>query len=127
MVTLTINNQAHLYQLNRLPGAVLAQTKGRLTFPNPAYLEAQKRGFYTGKIPREICGWRQEADRLSVPRGGTAQLVAILRSAAVQYCIEDRRRTLAEVDFQFHGKLRDFRVDAVSVMAAQARTTVYGG
>jgi len=69
MVTLTINNQAHLYQLNRLPGAVLAQTKGRLTFPNPAYLETEKRGFYTGNIPREIKGYRVEGDALARPPG----------------------------------------------------------
>jgi len=98
---------------------VATQIRARLTFDNPAFLEAEKRGFYTGNIPREIRGWGQEADRLTVPRGFTAQLVGILRGAAVQYRIEDRRRTLPEVDFQFLGELRDFQVDAVQDMAAR--------
>jgi hypothetical protein len=124
-VTLKIDTQAHL--IGHLPGAVVDRIKARLTFPNPAYLEAEKRGFSTWNIPQEIQGYRVEADALIIPRGFIRQLVGILRGAAVQYRIEDRRRTLAEVDFQFHGELRDFQVDAVSVMAARQRTTAYGG
>jgi len=43
--------------------------------------EAEKRGYWTGNIPKKIRGWRQEADRLTVPRGFARQLVAILRGA----------------------------------------------
>ena len=119
MVTLTINNQAQLYLVSKIPGAVLNRIKARLTFPNPAHQEAEKRGFYTGNIPREICGWRQEADRLTVPRGFTAQLVGILRDAAVRYRIEDKRRTLAPVAFTFHGQLEDLQETAATAIAAQ--------
>jgi hypothetical protein len=65
--------------------------------------------------------------RLTVPRGATAQLVGILRGAGVRYCLDDRRRTQAPVDFTFLGELHDFQLEAVSVMATRARTTVYGG
>jgi superfamily II DNA or RNA helicase len=117
MLTLKIDSQALL--TGHLPGAVADRVKARLTFANPAYLEAEKRGYWTGNIPKEIRGWRQEADRLTVPRGFTAQLVGILRGAAVQYCIEDRRRTLPPVDFTFLGELLDFQEVAVSGMAAR--------
>jgi hypothetical protein len=96
MVTLKVGSQARLYPASKIPGSVLNRIKARLTFPSPAYREAEKRGFYTGNIPREIRGWRQEADRLTVPRGATAQLVGILRGAGVQYHLDDRRRTLPE-------------------------------
>ena len=119
MINFKIDNLAHLYPASHLPRSVATQIRARLTFDNPAFLEAEKRGFYTGNIPREIRGWGQEADRLTVPRGFTAQLVGILRGAAVQYRIEDRRRTLPEVDFQFLGELRDFQVDAVQAMASR--------
>jgi hypothetical protein len=68
MLTLIIDSQAHL--TGHPPGAVADRIKARFTFANPAYLKAEKRGYWTGNIPKEIRGWGQEADRLSVPRGG---------------------------------------------------------
>ena len=88
MVTLTINNQAHLYPFNQLLGSVLAQIKERLTFPLPAFLKAEKRNFYTGNLEQEIVGYQVAADVLTIPRGFTRQLMVILRGAAVQYSIE---------------------------------------
>jgi hypothetical protein len=45
-----------------LPGSplspVLNQIKQRLTFDNAAYLEAEKRGFYTGNIGLNALGGR---------------------------------------------------------------------
>ena len=97
MIILRINNFAHLGPLTHLPAGVVGQVKDRLTFPNPAYLEAQKRGFPTWNIPQQIQGYRVEADALIIPRGFIRQLVGILRGAGVQYLVEDRRRTLAPV------------------------------
>ncbi len=103
MVTLKVDNQAHLYPASELPGSVLNQIKDRLTFPNPAYREAEKRGFSTWNVPQQITGYRQEGGALIAPRGFTQQLVGILRGAGVQYRLEDRRRTLPAVDFTFRG------------------------
>jgi len=111
----------------RFPDRWLHQIRDRLTFANPAYQEAEKRGFYTGNIPQQIQGYRVEVDALIIPRGFTRQLVAILRGAGVQYHLDDRRRTLPTVDFTFRGELLDFQEVAVSAMAARARTVVYGG
>jgi hypothetical protein len=119
MITLKIDSQANLYPLNRLPGAAVAQIKARLTFPNPAFLDAERRGFYAGHIPREIRGYRQEGNLLTLPRGFTGQLIGILRGAGVRFRIEDRRRVLPEVEFTFHGKLHDFQEEAVEAMAAR--------
>lgn len=114
-----IDNRAHLGPVSRLPGPVLNQLKARLTFPNPAYLEAERQGRYTGHITREVRGYRVEADALVIPRGFVRQVVEILKRAGVQYRIDDRRRTLAPVDFTFRGELHDFQVGAVEAMAAR--------
>lgn len=116
MVTLKVDNQAHLFPENELPGSVLGRIKSRLTFPNPAFLEAEKRGFWTGNLDQEIKGYQGEGDRLTMPRGFTRQLVGILHAAGVSYRIEDRRRTLAPVDLVFKGALHDFQVEAVEAM-----------
>jgi hypothetical protein len=124
MLLLTVTNIVGLGPVSRLPASVLVRIKSRLTFPNPAHLEAQRRGFSTWNIPQQIQGYRVEADVLIIPRGFIRELVGILRDAAVQYRIEDRRLTLPPVDFQFQGQLLDFQEVAVSAMAG---TTAYGG
>lgn len=119
MITVRINSQTHLSPLSEIPGQVAAQIRDRLTFPNPAHLEAEKRGFYTGNIAQEIRGYQVDGDRLIIPRGFTRQLIGMLGGAGVQYRVEDRRRTLASVDFTFHGQLEDFQETAVAAMAAR--------
>jgi superfamily II DNA or RNA helicase len=119
MVTVKINNQAHLFPLAHLSAGVLARIRDRLTFANPAHQEAERRGFYTGNIPREIRGWRETDDGLIIPRGATRQALRIIRGAGVRYRLEDHRRTLAAVDFTFRGELRDFQEAAVEAMAAR--------
>ena len=116
MVTIRINNQTFLFHL---PAGVLARIRERLTFANLAHQEAERLGFYTGNIPREIRGWRETEGGLLVPRGFTRQLLGIIRAAGVRYNIEDRRRTLAPVEFTFRGELRDFQSEAVEDMAAR--------
>jgi len=116
-VTLKIDSQAHL--VGHLPVAVADRIKGRLTFSNPAFLKAEKRGFYTGNLEQEIVGYQVGTDVLSVSRGFARQLVGILRSAGVQFKLDDRRRTQAPVDFTFTGQLKDFQVQAVCAMAAR--------
>ncbi len=119
LITVTITNCLELAPLDRLPAALVEHLRARLTFLNPVYLEADRQGRYTGHIPREVRGYRVEADALVVPRGFVRQVVEILKRAGVQYCLDDRRRTLAPVDFTFHGQLKDFQVDAVQAMAAR--------
>jgi len=119
MITIRIDYQAHIEPLSEIPGQVATQIRDRLTFANPAYQEAEKRGYWTGNIPQQIQGYRAEGDALVTPRGFAAQLVRILRGAGVQYNLDDHRRTLAPVDFTFRGELLDFQEVAVSAMAAR--------
>ena len=120
MIVFRIDNRAQL-SLSHLPASVVGQIQDRLTFLNPAHQGAERRGFYTGNISRQIRGYRLNdgRDRLVIPRGFTAQPVAILRGAGVQYRLGDRRRALPEVEFQFLGDLRDFQIEAVDAMASR--------
>lgn len=117
MVILNIDRQTHLAHLS---AGVLARIMGQLTFANPAHAEAERRGFFTGNLPMEIKGYRMDGEStLVIPRGATRQVVEIIRAAGLAYRVEDRRRTLAPVDFTFKGELRDFQVEAVEAMASR--------
>jgi superfamily II DNA or RNA helicase len=118
MVTLKIDRKLHLFPLPEITDTILREVKDRLTFPNPAYLEAKKRGFSTWNKPQEVRGYRVGHDQLIVPRGFTAQMIDLLRWAGVPFRVEDRRRLLAPVDFDFKGELWDFQVEAVEAMAS---------
>jgi superfamily II DNA or RNA helicase len=119
MLLLTVTNIVTLAPVSRVPAAVLGRIKSSLTFPNPAWLDTQRRGFSAWNIPKEITGWGQGDDALIIPRGFTRQLVGILRGAGVQYRLKDRRRVLSEVGFQFLGELRDYQGEAVGAMSAR--------
>ncbi|MHB9075691.1 MAG: DEAD/DEAH box helicase [Desulfobaccales bacterium] len=119
MITLKVDNQAHLYPASDLPGAILNRIRDRLSFTNPKWEENAKRGFSNWQIPEELCYLERRGDRITVPRGFSRQLAAILHQAGVQYEIDDRRRVLPEVDFTFKGELRDFQVKAVEAMSAR--------
>ncbi len=116
---LEIVNHTRIFPFSHLHGGVAARIKDRLTFPNPAYAEAERRGFSTWNIPAKIKGYALDGDVLTMPRGFTRQLVGILRGAGIQYQIDDRRRTLAPVDFTFKGELRDFQVEAIEAMLSR--------
>ena len=119
-----IDNELHLFGADEEVERVL---RNRLTFENPQWDENEKRGFSNWQTPKDFCLLKEPGDALTMPRGFIRQLIRVLRAEGVEFHIEDHRRTLPEVDFQFLGELLDFQVDAVSVMAARALTTVYGG
>jgi len=119
LIALRIDSQVRLSPASAIPGRVATTIKNRLTFPNQAYLDAEKRGFSTWNIPKEIKGYSLDGDVLTMPRGFTRQLLGVLNYFNVPYQIDDRRRTLPEVDFQFIGQLKDFQKEAVEAMLSR--------
>jgi superfamily II DNA or RNA helicase len=75
---LEIANQAWLFPLSAVPCGVVVRILDRLTFSNPAYLEAEKRGFWTGKIAREITGYSLDGDALVMPPTEYSQVLSEL-------------------------------------------------
>jgi superfamily II DNA or RNA helicase len=51
-----------------------------------------------------------------VPRGYVRHLISLCRRFAIPYTIEDRRRRLQEVSFDFRGQLKPFQKRAVQIM-----------
>lgn len=91
----------------------------RLSFQNPAFLEATERGRWTGNIPCTIASYtRDDLSRLTVPRGFARQLCIIARMEGIPFTIKDQRRTLEPVDFAFTGRLWDFQANAVQSVLA---------
>jgi len=109
-VKVLIDNKLHMLGAD---GQVAQAIRGRLTSPNPAFLEAEKRGFWTGNMEREIKGYQVDGNTLTMPRGFICQALGILKYHGVAYELDDRRRTLALADFRFRGELRDFQTEAV--------------
>ena len=83
-----------------------------LTFRNPKHVEAERMGRWTGSIPKFIEAYEIGNDGIFVPRGFLPRLLAMADCHDVEIRMEDRTRTLPEVDFTFKGTLRDFQAEA---------------
>ena len=118
MVTLKVKNRLQLTSIDQLPDILVKQIKENLTFINPAWIEHKKLGLSNWKTRRTLSFLRQYKDKLIMPRGFLPQLVGILRRAALEYELDDQRRVLPEVNFQFMGNLKDFQEEAVGAMSA---------
>ncbi|MBM4302583.1 MAG: DEAD/DEAH box helicase [Deltaproteobacteria bacterium] len=110
--------------VSKIPGFLLDQVKRRLTFPNPDYLENERRGFSNWDTPQEIRGYRVEGDAMVTPRGFSLQLVGILKNGGAHYQLDDCRRVLPDVDFTFRGDLRDFQKAAVEATISRDFGTI---
>jgi superfamily II DNA or RNA helicase len=107
---LTVNTQV---VISGATTALRRLLKDRFTFDNPAYLDAQKHGRYTGKIPLRLTYCREHHDgSMSFPGGAMRDIDTAVRKWG-HVAVIDERRTLPEVDFTFAGGLRDYQTDAV--------------
>jgi superfamily II DNA or RNA helicase len=112
-VKVIIDSEIHITGLD---GPAAAALRERLTFINPAWEENERRGFSNWQTERELCFLEKHGHVLTAPRGFTRQALGVLRYHGVLYQLEDRRRTLAPVDFRFQGELRDFQAEAVKAV-----------
>lgn len=118
MVSLKIKNRVQLGPIDQIPDTLVKQIKEHLTFINPAWIEHKKLGLSNWKTRRTLTFLRQYKDKLIMPRGFLPHLVGILRNVALDYGLDDQRRVLPEVNFQFMGNLKDFQEEAVGAMRA---------
>jgi superfamily II DNA or RNA helicase len=119
MVTLKVKNRVQLSPIDQIPDTLVNQIKGHLTFVNPAWVEHKKLGLSNWKTRRTLSFYRQYKDRLIMPRGFLPHLVGLLRGAAMDFGLDDQRRVLPEVNFQFMGNLKGFQEEAVRRMTAR--------
>lgn len=99
--------------LQNIPQQLERELIDRLTFKNPAYLEAERMGRWLGNLEEYLCCYERTRNGLILPRGFSRQLIGICKRHGIQFDIDDQRRTLPEVDFEFQGQLRPFQEKAV--------------
>jgi hypothetical protein len=88
---ITITNKV---MVQGAPEKFLSTVRGRLTFPNPQWLENDKKGYWNGQTPKELKCYEQVDNGLVIPRGFIGHLIKIARDQGVKYHLEDHRRTL---------------------------------
>lgn len=100
------------------------EIKDCLTIINPAWIENEKMGRWQGKTPHTLQYYSEAPSGLIIPRGLFPQLINMASRHGERYEIQDRRRTLPEIDFQFYGELRPFQQKAVSDLLSRDMGTL---
>lgn len=100
------------------PPELLAELRTRLTLANPAYQEALKMNRWLGRTPEFLQFFGQTPNGVTVPRGFRCQLLDMCQRHEITPQIEDRRRTLPEIPFEFKGQLRPFQETALADIEA---------
>lgn len=102
--------------VNRLCQGTEEAIKTFLTLPNPAYLEAERHGRWTGGIPNNLYYFEETDSGLICPRGAARQIYCIAQDHGESIQVIDHRRVLEPVDFLFNGKLRQYQQKAVEAV-----------
>lgn len=113
---------AHDCLLENIPIELEKIFKQELTIENPKYIAARRYGRWIGKkLKPQLTYYEQVVSGLRFPRGFSNQAVLICRDhLGTSPAIIDKRRTLAEVGFVFHGTLRPYQQNAVETMGGRS-------
>jgi superfamily II DNA or RNA helicase len=106
----TLTNRLYFEALPIELGGALVD---RFTIDNPAYIENTKMGRWNGGTSRHLEYYEETDAGLFVPRGATSQVMSLCRREGIRLEVIDKRRSLPEIEFTFHGKLRPYQQDAV--------------
>jgi hypothetical protein len=107
-------------RLSNIPAEIRAKLMETLTFTNPKWLENHRMGRWNRGTPKLLKFYdKTRGGGLWIPRGYMRQLVLLCRRRGVGVEIEDRRRVLTPVAFNFSGQLKTFQSKAVTVMLSR--------
>lgn len=116
-----ISNKLALYNA---PSFIQREIKDRLTIFNPVFEENKRMGRWNGNTPPLLSFYEEIPSGLIIPRGFFPQLIGMARRNGERFQIQDRRRLLPEVDFEFHGELRPFQQEAVKAALGRDMGTI---
>jgi len=112
--TITIANNL---RLKNVPADLLSILTEKLEILNPKWLENERMGRWNRGTPQVLRFYDKVGPAgLWIPRGFMRQLILLCRKHDIQYQIDDQRRNLAPVNFDFNGSLRPFQQVAVDRM-----------
>lgn len=112
---LTVAGQCRLTGISR---PFMAELQNRLTIDNPKYQAAKKYGRWVGRNFKQKLFFYEMAEASIVfPRGFAARSVELCKKYMGRGPqIEDCRRRLGEVEFNFQGELRPYQQEAVTAI-----------
>jgi superfamily II DNA or RNA helicase len=111
---------ANNLRISNIPSEIRQKLIKTLTFPNPKWLENERMGRWNRGTPKVLKFYDNiRGGGLWIPRGYMRQLLLLCRRRDVKYEVEDRRRTLKPVDFNFTGQLKPFQNRAVRTIASK--------
>ena len=112
---LTVAGQCHLEGISR---ALTDELQNRLTIDNPQYHAAKKYGRWVGRnFKQKLYFYELAESGIVFPRGFAAQAAALCKKYMGRGPqIEDHRRRLEEVGFNFQGELRPYQQEAVAAI-----------
>ncbi len=114
--TLKITVSANLI-LENIPGGLKKDLMRKLTFINPKWLENEKMGRWNRDTEKYLKYYETEGEnKLIIPRGYARQLILLCRKNNIAYELYDKRRSLPETDFTFHGRLNEVQEAAAVKM-----------
>jgi len=88
----------------------------RLSFQNPKWLENNRMNRWQGDTPKLLRCYEDTAEGMIIPRGFCRQLINLARKNGETFTIDDKRRTLPPVQFEFDATLRGYQQEAVDAM-----------
>lgn len=113
---LTVSN---IVTIQGATSSFIKSIRERLTIENLVYLENQKMNRWNGNTPETLHFYKESGSDLEVPRGFIRQCIGMAKRAEEPFQMEDHRRTLTPVKFNFQGQLRPFQEEAVNAMLAR--------
>lgn len=100
--------------LSDVPQVLKERLVENLQFVNPKWLENERMHRWNEDTPRFLKFYRETRDgSYVIPRGYARRLILLCRHHNVPYQIDDQRRILPEVDFEFTGRMKSFQEKAV--------------
>ncbi len=106
--------------LRGVPAEIRQLLMKRLNMPNPKWIENERMGRWNGNTPQTLIFYEHEPQGgLIIPRGYIRKLILSCRHRNIPYELIDNRRELAPVDFDFHGNLRPYQLNAVKKLLSK--------
>lgn len=110
---ITLGNMA---ECSMVPKDIMKKITTELTFNNPAYIDALKRGFKSHSIPPKILGFTQQNNTVLVPLGYIPFLLRFLRQKGRKFEIKSSIPTYPSIDVTPQGTPRPYQEKAIKAM-----------
>ena len=108
---------ANNLRLTDIPKEIREELMEKLQFLNPKWLENERLGRWNRGTPKVLRFYDKIREGgLWIPRVYIRQLILLCRRHGVKYRIQENRRTMPPVDFNFTGRLKPFQHKAVKIL-----------